>query len=108
MDLYPRLLDAGVSGFQGFQYEDGMDYPAICRMKTREGEAPLIIAGVSVTRTLPMGTPSDVRRELKFLVENGPAQGLFLGCSSSVAPGVPWENLQALREGLQYYRTHGR
>jgi hypothetical protein len=106
--MVPRLLEVGLKGFQGFQYEDGMDYEAICRMKTREGDDLFIIAGVSVTRTLPHGTPDDVRREMKWLVERGPRTGLLLGGSSSIAPGVPWENLQALIEGFKYYREHGR
>lgn len=106
--MVPRLLDVGLHGFQGFQYEDGMDYVAICHMKTREGDPLLIIAGVSVTRTLPYGTPDGVRQELKWLVENGPTAGLFLGASSSITPGVPWANLQALVEGFHYYREHGR
>jgi hypothetical protein len=98
----------GLHGFQGFQYEAGMDYEKICRMKTRQGEELIIIAGVSVTRTLPMGTPDDVRRELRWLVERGPRTGLFLACTSSVTPGVPWRNIEALVEGLRYYRAHGR
>ena len=106
--LIPILLEAGVKGFQGFQYEDGMDYEKICKMKTRDGEDLLIIAGVSVTRTLPMGKPSDVVDELKFLVENGPKNGLILGASSSIAPGTPWENISVLVDGLNYYRIHGR
>ena len=108
MPMVPRLLDAGLSGFQGFQYEDGVDYPAICRMRTRDGDDLVIIAGASVTRTLPMGRPADVKRELAWLVRHGPPTGLFLGCSSSVAPGVPWENIETLVEGLKHYREHGR
>jgi len=61
-----------------------------------------------VTRTLPFGSPDDVRRELRELVEYGPCTGLFLGCSSSVAPGVSWENIRTLVDGLAYYRTQGR
>ncbi|MFH1476340.1 MAG: uroporphyrinogen decarboxylase family protein [Verrucomicrobiota bacterium] len=106
--MVPRLLEAGLSGFQGFQYEDGMDYEKICRMKTRDGNSLIIIAGVSVTRTLPFGKPEDVRKEIKWLVEKGPTTGLFLGGSSSIAPGVSWENMQALVESLKYYREHGR
>ncbi len=106
--LVPRLLDAGFKGFQGFQYEDGVDYADICRMRARDGDELLIIAGVSVTRTLPYGTPGDVRKEMEFLVRNGPKSRLFLGASSSITPGVPWENLKALVEGFRYYRTHGR
>ena len=108
MDLAPRLLEAGLCGFQGFQYETGMDYEKICRMKTRDGEDLIIVAGVSVTRTLPFGTPDDIRRELRWLVDNGPRTGLSLGGSSTITPGVPWENIQALIEGLRYYRAHGR
>jgi len=108
MQMVPRLIACGVRGFQGFQYEDGMDYERICRMKTREGNDLLIIGGVSVTRTLPYGRPVDVRRQLDWLVRHGPKMGLFLACTSSVAPGVPWENIQALIEGLSFYRTHAR
>lgn len=108
MAMVPRLIEAGVSGFQGFQYEAGMDYERICRMKDRWGRDLIIIGGVSVTRTLPHGTPTDVRREIKWLVEKGPRVGLFLGISSSITPGVPFENLQAMVEGFKYYRAHGR
>lgn len=108
MLMVPRLLEAGLHGFQGFQYEDGMDYEQICRMKTREGDDLIIIAGASVTRTLPMGTPADVKREIDWLVANGPRTGLFLGGSSTIVPGTPWENIQTLVEGLRYYQTQGR
>jgi len=108
MAMVPRLIDAGIKGFQGFQYECGMDYEAICRMKAKDGDGLLIIGGVSVTRTLPHGTPDDVRRELRWLVDAGPKRGLFLGASSSIAPGVPWENLRALVEGFRHYRARGR
>ena len=85
-----------------------MDYERIGAMKTRDNDDLILIAGVSVTRTLPFGTPDEVRREMAWLVEHGPRTGLFLGGSSSIAPGVPWENIQALVEGLNHYRTHGR
>ncbi len=108
MEMVPRLLDCGLSGFQGFQYEDGMDYERICGMKTRDGEDLIIWAGVSVTTTLPHGKPEDVRRQMRWLVDKGPKAGLFLAASSSIAPGVPWENMEAFVEGLRYYRENGR
>ncbi len=107
MSMIPGLLEAGIRGFQGFQYEAGMDYERICKMTDRDGEPLMIWGGVSVTRTLPLGTPDEVRKEIKWLVENGPPVGLFLGGSSSITPGVPWANLEAMLEGLAYYRTHG-
>ncbi|MBI2297714.1 MAG: hypothetical protein HYU66_01960 [Armatimonadetes bacterium] len=108
MALVPRLLEVGIRGFQGFQYEDGMDYERICAMKARDGSDLFIIAGVSVTTTLPLGTPADVKRQLDWLVAAGPRQGLCLGGSSSICPGVPWENLRTFVDGLHYYREHGR
>ena len=108
MQMVPRLLDVGLKGFQGFQYEFGMDYEKICNMKTKEGEDLIIIAGVSVTRTLPFGTPEDVKKEIQFLVDKGPKTGLFLACTSSITPGVPLENLKTMVEGFMYFREHGR
>lgn len=107
-EMVPRLLECGLRGFQGFQYEDGMDYEKICKMRDRDGNELLIIGGVSVTTTLPRGTPEDVRRQITWLVANGPETGLFLGGSSSITPGVPWENLKMLRDGFKYYRENGR
>ena len=108
MPLLPRLIEAGIGGFQGFQYEDGMDYQRICSMCDREGDPLMIWAGLSVTKTLPFATPAAIRAELAWLVENGPKTGLFLGASSSIIPGVPWPNLKTMIEGLAYYREHGR
>lgn len=108
MGLYPYLFSCGVNGFQGFQYECGVDYRKVCLMKTLDGSEPVVIAGVSVTRTLPFGTPAGVRQELRFLVENGPKTGLFLSMSSSCTPGVSWENIKTFVEGVQHYRKYGR
>lgn len=108
MEMVPRLLEAGIGGFQGFQYEDGMDYERICRMTDRNGSPLLIWAGCSVTTTLPHGTRTDVIRELKFLVEKGPKVGLALGPSSSVAPNTNHENIKTWIEGMNHYRIHGR
>jgi len=108
MQMVPRLIDAGISGFQGFQYEDGMDYRAICAMKARDGRPLLIIAGASVTRTLVHGSPDDVRQEVRYLVEHGPRTGLFLGGSSSIAPATPLANILALADVLRHFREQGR
>lgn len=108
MALIPDLIACGINGFQGFQYEDGMDYIKICQMKDRNGGPLMIQAGVSVTRELPLGTPDSVRRQIDFLVANGPPTGLFLSFSSSCAPGTPIENIKTAIEGMQYYQKHGR
>ena len=108
MALIPYLLDAGVNGFHGFQYESGMDYIRICKLKAKSGRDLIIQAGVSVTRELPFGKPSDIMNQMRFLVENGPRTGLFLSFSSSCVPGTPFENIIAAVDGFKYYQTHGR
>ena len=108
MAMVTRLIEAGIGGFQGFQYEDGMDYERICRMTDRDGGPLFIIAGASVTRTLPFGTKADVVDELKWLVENGPRTGLMLGASSSIVPGTNRENIKTLMAGLHYYQHYRR
>jgi hypothetical protein len=72
------------------------------------GDDLFIIGGVSVTTTIPHGTPQDVRDQMKWLVEKGPKRGLMLGGSSSISPGAPIENIKALCEGFAYYREHGK
>jgi uroporphyrinogen decarboxylase len=96
MQMVPRLVDAGVRGFQGFQYEDGMDYERICAMKTRDGDPLVIIGGVSVTRTLPFGTPADVKRSLP-------------GWSSADRrPGYSWAvRVHRFRDSLGKHRDTG-
>ena len=43
-----------------------------------------------------------------WLVENGPKTGLFLACTSTICPGTPWENVEAMVEGFAWYRANGR
>lgn len=107
-DFLPRLLDIGYAGFQGFQYECGMDYPSIARMTTREGNPLTLIVGASVTTTMVHGTPDDVRREVDWLVENSGDAQIALGGTSSICPGTPWANIDALVESQQYYQEHGK
>ena len=108
MQMVPGLIECGVKGFQGFQYEAGMDYPEICRMKSPDADSMIIVAGVSVTKTLPFGTTESIKRELEWLVDNGPKTGLFLGASSSITPNTKKENVLMFIEGLKYYRKKGR
>lgn len=107
-DFVPRLLDIGFSGFQGFQYECGVDYPALAEMTTRNGEPLTLIAGGSVTTTLVHGTPEDVHREVDWIVENSGDAFLALGATSSICPGTPHPNITALLESVQHYQEAGK
>ncbi|MDA0335863.1 MAG: hypothetical protein O2782_11910 [bacterium] len=77
-------------------------------MKSKAGDDLIIIAGVSVTTTLPFASPGAVRDDIRWLVEKGPRTGLFLGGSSTITPGTPFDNIAALVAGFAHYREHGR
>ena len=106
MSMVPGLIDVGIRGFQGFQYEDGVDFAELCKRRGNDGKPLFMLAGVSVTKTLPFKTPSDVRAELDYLVSVHGDTALMLGCSSSMTPGVSSENIDTLIEGLHYYKKH--
>lgn len=95
-DFVPRLIRCGVDGFQGFQEECGVDYEALCRLTADDGRRLMIWGTVSVTRTLPRGTPEEVRAEVRRSIETAARPEFFLAASSTIGPEVPFENIQAL------------
>ncbi len=106
MPILGRLLDAGISGLQGFQEEAGVPFEEIVKLHDRWGR-PLILWGcVSVTTTLPFGTVEDVRAAVRRCYAlAGPGRGFGLAATSSVMPEVPDENIEALH---LYGRDYGR
>lgn len=94
--LVEDFLDVGYSGFQGFQHECGVDLASLTRLRSRRGARLLFFTGMNVTRTLPFGTPDEVRAEVDraFAATDG-GRGLFLFTSSSIGPEVPLENVVA-------------
>jgi hypothetical protein len=94
MPIIPDIVDIGFSGFQGFQYEFGVD-PYKIREHVKE-RPPLFFAGLSVSKTLPLGTVEDVRREVEYVMDyTRGGQGLFLFTSNVTGGDVPPENIRA-------------
>jgi hypothetical protein len=94
MPIIEDIVGAGFSGFQGFQYEFGVD-PYRIREYVK-GRPPLFFAGLSVTKTLPKGAVEDVRREVEYGMDfSRGGQGLFLFTSNVTGSDVPPENLRA-------------
>ncbi len=97
---YRKVLDdvlaCGVAGLQGFQRECGMDLTWIVERRTREG-APLIIFGpMSVTETLPFGTPDDVRAEVqRAMALCRDKASLVFFTSNTITPDIPLDNVRA-------------
>lgn len=93
--LIDDFIDVGYSGLQGFQFECGLDaYEIVGRFRERTGKAPILFAGVSVTRTLPFGTLEDVREEIEYVIDatDGGKRLIFFS-SNTIGREVPLENI---------------
>jgi len=109
MPLVDDMIGAGFSGFQGFQYECGVDPYELRRRRSLNGEAPLLMGGLSVTRTLPMGTPQDVIADVDYALDaTDGGRGLFLFTSNVTGTDVPPANLRAAYRHLADYDPRKR
>ncbi len=95
MPMIDDCIGAGYSGFQGFQYECGVDPFAIAQRRSTTGDSLIFFAGLNVTRTLPFGTIDDVREEIEYVMNfTSDGKGLFFFTSSSIGPEVPLKNVK--------------
>ena len=108
-DVRPVVDDfiaIGFSGFQGFQYELGIDPYDLRKRRSRLGEEILFFAGLSVSRTLPFGTPDDVRDEVDYFLDfTDGGKGMFLMTSNVTGVEVPPENLQTAYSYVKSWDT---
>jgi hypothetical protein len=95
--LLDDILACGVAGLQGFQRECGMALEELVERRTRGGDPLLIFGPISVTTTLPHGTPDQVRAEVQGAIDlcRGRASLVFF-TSNTINPDVPLENIRTL------------
>ena len=94
--LLDDVLACGVAGLQGFQRECGMDLEWIVERRTRDGDLLLIFGPLSVTETLPYGTPDDVCAEVhRAMAHCRDKASLVFFVSNTMNPDVPLENIRA-------------
>jgi len=97
-ELLPELVDLGVDVFNPFQPEV-MDLGEI---KRRFGQQLTFYGGLSLQRTLPFGTPGDVRDEARRLMDEiGRGGGYILSPSHDMPADIPIENIVALLEAVR-------
>ena len=101
--LVDDYLAIGFSGLQGFQYELGIDPYELAQKRGPQGEELLFFTGLSVSRTLPFGTPADVIEEVEYFLDytNG-GKNMFLFTTNVAGVEVPPENLLA---GYHHVKT---
>jgi len=92
--LVDDILACGVSGFQGFQEEFGVDIADLARHRTADGERLVLWAGPSVSAVLAFGTPDEVCRDVRRIIETLADEcALFILPANNFLPGSPVENV---------------
>jgi len=104
MPIVDLVIDIGVAGFQGFQWEAGTTIDEIAKRKPKNDEKFIFFTGMSVTRTLPFGTTEDVKKEINHCVSVTEGKGLFLMSSNTINPDAKTDNI---RTAYEYALTIG-
>ncbi|NLF37952.1 hypothetical protein GX586_00815 [bacterium] len=78
-------------------------------MKNCYGDRLCFEGGVSVQKTLPFGSPCDVREHTEYLITTlGKHGGYILGPSHAIQAGTPPENIMAMLDtALDFYPFRG-
>lgn len=93
--LIPELIEIGIDILNPIQPEC-MDVKKIFR---DFGQDVSFWGGIGTQTTFPFGTPEEVKKAVRHLVDlSGSRGGLVLGPTHVIEPEVPWENLEAFRE----------
>jgi hypothetical protein len=102
--LMPDLIDAGFDIFNPVQCSAANMDPRTLKAKFGD-KVTFWGAGVDTQKTLPFGTPDQIRREVRERIEIFNAGGGFVfNTIHNVQAGVPVENLLALYEAVRKAR----
>lgn len=107
--LVDDILSCGVSGFQGFQEEYGVNIAEIARHRTVDGQKLVLFAGLSSADTLSQGSVEEVRRGIERIIDTLSGEcALFILPGNNVLPDCPVENVVEMYwHAARYSRTHG-
>lgn len=95
MDIIPDLISAGIDGLNPIEKAAGMDIYKIRKMYPDL----ILVGGVDVTHLLPFGTPDDVRKETRHIINEVGSNGrLLIGSSTELDNSVPLENYLAFHD----------
>ncbi len=73
-------------------------------LKSRYGTRLTFCGGIDTQRILPNGTPDDVRREVRRVIERlGPGGGYMVGAVHTIMDEVPPENVLAMVDAAEEY-----
>jgi uroporphyrinogen decarboxylase len=97
------LVRAGINGINPVESHAGMD---LALVKKKYGDELCILGNVDTNFTLPRGTPEEVSREVKKIIEIAfPGGGFILQASNLLTPDIPAQNILAMYETAENYRS---
>ncbi|HSH68791.1 MAG TPA: uroporphyrinogen decarboxylase family protein [Deferrisomatales bacterium] len=107
-DVYqfiPDLIENGLDMLQSLQPQaTNMD---IKRLKREFGKDLAFQGGMDIQQVLPLGTPEDVRKMVKYAADNAKqGGGYFFGTSHNIQTDTPIENVAALFEAYHEYGVY--
>jgi len=102
--LIPLMMERGLDILQSLQPEAEGMVPA--ELKSAFGGTLAFHGSISIQRTMPFGSPEDIRREVAQRMETlGRSGGYILGTAHNIQADTPIENVEAL---FAAYATLGR
>ena len=94
-DVMGDLIDAGLDVWETVQVQAVGNDPR--ELKRKYGRNITFYGGISTQKTLPCGTPQDVRKEVRERIAVlGHGGGYIVGSDHGVMPDVPLENVLAM------------
>jgi uroporphyrinogen decarboxylase len=103
-EIIPDMIACGLDVLQSIQPEAaGM---SLRDLKAAFGGQLCFHGGISIQRTMPFGTPDEIRQEVRRIADVvGSDGGYILGTAHNIQADTSVENVQALMEA---YREYGR
>ncbi|MHB8897635.1 MAG: uroporphyrinogen decarboxylase family protein [Thermoguttaceae bacterium] len=105
--ILPDLIECGLDILNPVQ-PDVVDMDRR-ELKVRYGDRLSFHGSISIQRTLPFGTPDDVRNEVRERMETLASGGGFIFCTAhNIQADTPTENIVALFEAYRELGRYGR
>ena len=104
VDIIPDMIEAGLDILQSIQPEArGM---SLANLKKKFAKEICFQGGISIQKTMPFGSPADIRSEVSRLANVVKPDGGYIFCTShNIQADTPIENIITLMEA---YLEHGR
>jgi uroporphyrinogen decarboxylase len=102
-NLIDDFIEIGVDILNPIQTSAGK-MADLATLKKRYGKKLLFCGAVDTTKVLPLGSPAEVRAEVRRVIEQlAPGGGFILASVHTIQKNVPPENIMAMVEALETY-----